>query len=234
MRIAVFSCAKYSDAWHPFFVLFRKFWPDCPYPVHFVIDSTYHTPPGTKDMMVAAMDHVDLFPYDWNGIVARFAERYPDEPIMMFLEDYFLTSTPHQELIDIALEEYERLNAACVRLYPCPGAGADYGHPLIAGIPYGAAYRVSTQVAIWNPATLATIARSTDSPQGFELDGTRMSGGIGPFLGWKRDAMPWPIEYICTGIVRGVWQRDALAWCEKNGIRVDTSRRPTQPPPIVV
>ena len=32
--ILILSCDKYSDAWDPFFALFRKFWPDCPYKVY--------------------------------------------------------------------------------------------------------------------------------------------------------------------------------------------------------
>ncbi len=34
LAILVCSCDKYADVWEPFFKLFFKFWPDCPYPIY--------------------------------------------------------------------------------------------------------------------------------------------------------------------------------------------------------
>jgi len=32
--ILIPSCDKYSDLWRPFFTLFWRHWPDCPFPVY--------------------------------------------------------------------------------------------------------------------------------------------------------------------------------------------------------
>ena len=32
--ILILSCDKFSDLWKPFFDLFWKYWPDCPYNVY--------------------------------------------------------------------------------------------------------------------------------------------------------------------------------------------------------
>ena len=32
--ILIVSCDKYSDLWDPFFKLFFKFWPDCPFNIY--------------------------------------------------------------------------------------------------------------------------------------------------------------------------------------------------------
>ncbi len=225
MRICVLTCRRYSDAWVPFFRLFRKFWPNCPYPVWLVTDSITNTPPIDNGHFPHLI-HLSPEP-TWNRILADFAGAYDDEPIMLFLEDYFLTATPHQHLIDHAEGQYYRHSAACVRLYPCPGGITDYGDPYFAIVPPHTPYRVSTQVAIWNPEILGKLAITTDSPQSFELDGSKRYTG-GPILAFKRDVTSWPLEYICTAIVRGVWQKGALEHCSKHGIPVDTTQRPVQ------
>ena len=33
ITILVNSCDDYSDAWTPFFTLFKRFWPNCEYPI---------------------------------------------------------------------------------------------------------------------------------------------------------------------------------------------------------
>lgn len=222
MRVVVLSCKKYSDAWTPFFRLFQQFWPNCPYPVWLVTDSIEGADPANLPDRVHVYDHPS-----WNRILSDFCREYDDEPIMLFLEDYFLTSTPNQRLIDHALLEYMFHKAACVRLYPCPGGDEEYGDPYFARVPDHAPYRISTQVGIWYPGALRVIADNTDSPQAFELDGSRHYKG-GPIFAFKRDVQPWPLEYICTAIVRGVWQRGAIEHCERHQIPIDTSKRQVQ------
>lgn len=34
VAVVVASCDAYADLWEPFFRLFRRYWPDCPYPVY--------------------------------------------------------------------------------------------------------------------------------------------------------------------------------------------------------
>jgi hypothetical protein len=226
MKVVVLSCAKYSDAWTPFFTLFRRFWPDCPYPLWLVTDNT----DGFFSPLEASPSHV--FRYEspsWNKILVEFCAQHEDEPIMLFLEDYFLTSMVRTDRVRFCLGEFYKQDAACVRLYPCPGADEDYGDPHLARISSDASYRISTQVALWNPLYLKKYANRTTSPWEFEIKGTSMSRyDVRPYLGWKRHVQPWPLEYICTAIVRGVWQQGALDFCRQQGIPVDTSRRPIQ------
>ena len=33
ITVLVNSCDSYSDAWYPFFTLWKKYWPDCKYPI---------------------------------------------------------------------------------------------------------------------------------------------------------------------------------------------------------
>ena len=231
MRVVVFSCAAYSDAWTPFFTLFRKFWPDCPFKVWLVTDRIVPEP-----IRVDGPDHV--FTYQnpsWNEIMVKFTEAFSDQPILFFQEDYFLTNYVSNFQIGRALAFFYMHGASCVRLYPCPGGDIEEDDPCYARIATNAPYRVSTQVAIWRPAVLNAIARVTKSPWEFEINGTKFLRSAEPneqlthnFYAWKRHVHPWPIEYICTGIVRGVWQKGAIEHCQKHGITLDLTRRPIQ------
>jgi SAM-dependent methyltransferase len=38
LAVLMITCQRYSSAWHPFFVLFKRYWPECPYRVYMGTD----------------------------------------------------------------------------------------------------------------------------------------------------------------------------------------------------
>lgn len=206
MKIAVVSCWKYRDAIPPFLALFRKFWPDCPYEVLVVDD---------RNNLVQS----------WCSVVADFASSQKT-PVMLMQEDFFINAPVQGHLIEHALHELKSQQAAMVRLYPCPGSNENYGDTHFGRISKGTAYRVSCQTAIWNPAILHEIASHFDTPAEFEIEGSKLSDSFSePFLAFRREVKPWPLEYYCSAISRGKWEPAALEFCRANGIEVDTSMR---------
>jgi hypothetical protein len=150
----------------------------------------------------------------------------PDEPILMFQEDFFLTETIRTWIIQRALLEFRRLNAGCVRLYPMPGADGEYGNSEFGCIPAGTPYRISCQAAIWDPQYLANICEVGGMAMHFEINGSNFSNTLPqPVLGWKRDVKPWPLEYICSAISAGRWDPNAKKLCDSLGIEADFSMR---------
>lgn len=206
MRVAVASCVAYSDCWSPFLKLFRKFWPDCPYEVLFITDKDN---PGQS----------------WCSVVAEFAA-YQKQPILLTQEDLLLSAPVQSHLIEHALHQMKTQNAAMVRLYPCPGSNEDYGDSHFGRISKGTMYRVSCMASIWNPVILHEIASHFNTPAEFELEGSKLSDQFDePFLAFKREVHPWPLENYCSAISRGKWEPDAVKFCEQNGISVDLSMR---------
>jgi hypothetical protein len=196
----------YQDAWDPFLRLFKKFWPDCPHELLLITDRDR---PGAS----------------WCSVVADFAARNKGA-VMLLQEDFFLTAPVNNRLVDAAILEMQVRNAAMVRLYPCPGGDVDYGSRYFAEIPKGARYRVSCQASIWNSSVLYEIASHCNTAADFEIDGTAISERFDePFLAFKREAKPWPIEYLCSGISRGKWNPDAKRLFEQHGISADYSLR---------
>ncbi len=221
MKLAVISCWKYRDAWHPFFALLERFWPSCPYELWLLTDREDDSRLAGHDVRVWTASG------SWCAILKSFADHCGDEPILLMQEDFFISVSVHQERIQAGLDELIIHDAGCVRVCPMPGAESDYGHGQYGSIPRGAQYRISCQAAIWNARYLSMIAtHAAGTPEHFEIEGTLLSNGLSqPVLAWKRDVKPWPIDYICSAISRGQWDPNAKRLCDEQGIIADWSMR---------
>jgi len=229
LRIAVISCWGYRDAWKPFFELLDKFWPNCPYPVDLLTDRM-EVYSDTKQATVSLGKYsgkrdVIVHPGSWCEILADYAAGLGEEPCMLFQEDFLLTASVKQELIEDALD-WLNFGMGMVRLYPCPGANQDGLDTNYAIIPQGLPYRISCQVSIWRPQFLYAIASRFNTPSEFEIEGTKLADELlDAVMAFKRDLQPWPLEYLCSAISRGKWNPDAKKLCEANGIQADWSMR---------
>lgn len=221
MRIAVASCWKYRDVWPAFFQLFRKFWPDCHFPVWLITDR--YEEGATVDVPVFVANT------SWCGALSRFAEFSGDDDILLMQDDHLLNAPVRLDLMLFALEQMKSRNAGMVRLYPCPGANEDYGHPKVGLVTRGTLYRVSCQVSVWRSDFLRAIASQFGTPQEFELQGSPLSDTLpDDVLAWKRDEVPTPISYEVTAVVSGKWTQSALELCRTHGVNVDRSMRECQ------
>lgn len=215
------SCWAYRDTWSGFFQLFRKFWPTCPYPITLVTDR--------MDDGAAPCSSVFVSPgTPWTTMLAHFLTTCT-EPVMLFLDDYFLSAPVNTVLVRRGLRQMERMNAGCVRLYPCPGANADYGDADFGMVTPGTPYRISSQVSIWKPQYLRAIAsqcRDHGEASDLEIGGTQFAESLpDPVLAFKRDSGPWPIQYLCSAVSRARWNPDAQRLCEAHGIDADWTMR---------
>jgi hypothetical protein len=226
MRLAVISCWAYRDAWAPFFALLEKFWPN--HPQAWLL--TEHIEPSAKvPNNVQVFSGPNSLRWSWCQVVRAFALTSGDEPILLMQEDFFLSGPVNTGLIERALVELELQKAGSVRVYPCPGGDIDYGNPYFAEVQHGTSYRISCQATIWRPSFLAEIARFR-TPFDFEVLGGPVADNMpDKVLAFKRDVHPWPMEYLCTGIIRGKWMADSRALLEANGIPVDFSMRKELP-----
>ena len=224
MRIAVASCWKYRDAWGPFFALLERFWPNHPQ-THLLLDKC--------DDLKLIPSNVNLFTSpgeaktSWGGRVADFADAYPDEPILLLQEDFFLNAPISGEFVQYCVNHMKDRDAASIRLYPCPGADDYCGNDLIGLINRDSRYRVSCQATVWEPSVLAKLTRLFRKPSDLELHGTNYAAEHIPqdMLAIFRDSRPWPISYICTAIVQGLWMPEAKRFCDALDIQGDWTMR---------
>lgn len=223
MRVAVVSCVKYADAWPPFFQLLKAFWPDCPYDTCLVTDTLNKT--YWRQLPDMPFHHAGLG-RSWCQSVSGFAA-LQNQPILLMQEDFFLSAPVWTEVVDRALELVEN-GAACVRLYPCPGADGKSIDDYFGEVTDTAEYPISCQAAVWRPDYLSKIATFADgSAADFEILGSIYSRTFpNTILAFRREVQPWPMEYLCSAISRGKWNPDAKVLCDRLGIQVDWSMRP--------
>ncbi len=215
------SCQAYSDAWNPFFDLLDRFWPGARQFSKWLV-----TDFGKTDR--ADWTTVPLPMGTWCSMLAAFAA-LSGEPLLLMQEDFFLTGPVREDLIGRGLEQMEIRKAGAVRLYPSPGANEEYGDADYGLVTPGTRYRISCQATIFRPDYLHQIASQChDHGEASDLEtgGSQISNDLpDDVLAFKRDSGPWPLDYIASAIVRGLWSHDAKRLCEREGIAVDWSRR---------
>jgi len=219
--VLVVSCDKYHDLWVPFFTLFFRYWPDCPYPVYLCSNEKTHEDEGVQTLLTGP----DL---SWSTTLKRCLERLPTPYLILFQEDFLFTKKVDTQRVGALVSCLRNQEAACLRLYPSPPPDRPTQEdPEVGEIATGAAYRVSLQAAIWDKAVLYGLLKDGESPWDLEYAGSERSNSIPRrFLsisGGNRER--WPLDYFSTAVVQGKWVREAVALCAREGIRVDETSR---------
>lgn len=230
--IVVNTSDGFEDCWLPFFQLFERYWPNCPYPI--VLNTETKTPafaaPAVRAARVAADASRRL---TWSECLARCLDEIETPYILYLQEDYFLEGPVQAALIEIFLDEMRAGRADVIRLMECGGAGPwePSAHPLLWTVSQKAAYRISMQAALWRKSTLRAHLRAHESPWQLEIFGSARARRVRDqvlcvnrdrFHGEGKEVIP----YQPTGIVSGRWeQRIVEPLFARHGIQVDFSRR---------
>ena len=212
--VIISSCDAYADAWNPFFTLFFRYWPDCPFRLVLISNGLEY-----KDSHVTTYKiKNDL---GWSGNLIEILKNINEDYIIYFQEDYFLRKKVANEKIFAALRLMVETKAAYLRLYPCPGPDLPFNFSQEVGIiSRDAAYRNSTQTAIWDKKILFSLLKNGETGWDFETKGgLERSREIKQlFLSYKEPV----INYLCTAIVKRRFTREAIKFCKKEGIKIST------------
>jgi hypothetical protein len=224
IAVLIVSCDKYQDLWQPFFTLFFKYWPECPYPVYLL--SNYSVFPDPRVKMITVGEDKD-----WSSGLATALQQILQPYVILLLEDYLLTRPVDTAKIQALATYIRQKKAGYLRLFPCPGPDAPCAdNPDMGEILRGSPYRLSTQAAIWDRQVLSGLLREGETPGELEVFGSRRTDTLDvPFLSVKRDdSNIYPISYFCTAVVRGKWVPAAVRLCRNEGIQVDLGIRPLE------
>jgi hypothetical protein len=225
VKLAIISCWKYRDAWKPFLEVLEHYWPGHPQ-VYLLTDHFENL--DFKINSNAFVFSCGSLSYSWCDVLSRFLADYDDEPVLLMQEDFFLTARVNDGLVAAAEKMLNsHSNIGAVRLYPCPGSNvlsADQHWGLVSKY---TKYRISCQATIWQPSFLSAIAARCITVWDFENVGSpyadrNLKEDVWAF---KRDIQPWPIEYLCSGISRGLWNPDSKRLCDRLGIEADWTMR---------
>lgn len=221
--ILVVSCDRYRDVWGPFFTLFWRYWPDCPYPVYLGANQEVYPDPKVQTILVGP----DL---KWSPGLLKMLRDLP-RPDLLYLQEDFLLSGPVDTAWVKDLIAYAKAKkAGCLRLMPIPGAS----HPCpdrddVGELPKGSQYRVSMQAAWWEKRVLSSLIQEQEPMVQFEVQASRRSVELPEAFLSLREGKGYPLNYFTTAVVRGRWEPAAVRFCRREGIRVDLQARPMLP-----
>ena len=214
--VLVVSCDRYRDLWTPFFALFWRYWPDCPFPVYLGSNFATHADKRVKSLS-AGEDQ------SWSKNLRFFLENIDAQYVLLLLEDFFLNRQPPTSSLLENLAALHKLNGTVLRLYPHPKPNKRLkGYPAIGSLHPSAPYRVSTQPAIWNRTGLLALLQEDESPWQFEQQGTiRSQRKLDGFYSTYA-----PIVSYHHVVERGEWFRSAVKRYKNQALGCDFTSRP--------
>ena len=224
------TCDAFADAWAPFFGMFFKCWPDCPYKVYLCGESITFDHPRVLNISAGKGK-------EWSARLLVALDQIPDEYLLFMLEDYVLLRRVDTDRIERQLDTLIESGAAYLRLIPAPAPDEPLpGYRGVGIIKPGSPYRNSTQAALWRKESLMNLLDPSENIWDFELVGVERTKSFKePFLSVEPDAKnspaesgDYPLVYYSTAISRGKWMRDAVAMIREAGFDVDLTKRPQE------
>jgi hypothetical protein len=172
---------------------------------------------------------------NWSEEMKMLLSRFPHEYLMYIQDDYFLREYVNNVEIGKVLKVIQDYKPAYFRLFPHRGPEKYQlldGYEDIQFIPKGDPFITSLQIAIWHKESFLKLLQSHENIWEFEINSAERSENIDrDFLSmvWQkelpREQRHYPINYFCSAIRKGKWRKDAITFCEAQGISVDTQHR---------
>lgn len=228
--VVIMTCDAFSDAWTPFFGMFFKYWPDCPYKIYLCGESLVFDHPRVQNISLGKG-------IEWSARLLKALDSIPQEYLLFMLEDYVLLKPVNTMEVERHLDIMLELDAAYLRLIPAPPPDESIpDYPGIGLILPDSAYRNSTQAAFWKKQKLHDLLDPTETIWDFELVGVKRTTHMPDrFLSVEPDARnspaevgDYPLVYFCTAISRGKWLREAVSLIKRSGFDVDLFVRPQE------
>jgi len=210
--ILVVSCDKYADLWGPFFTLFWRFWPDCPFRVCLLTNEFVPDLPRVTNINMGP----DV---SWSDNLRRGLERITEPYLLMLVEDLFLRDVVKTERVLRLLRWIRECEPNYVRLNPYPKTNRPY-NDIVGVVPPGTLYRASTVASVWKRQVLSELLREGESAWDFEVYGSIRSDSYPKFFSMWDCHLP-----VLNGVVKGKWLPGAVAALEAAGVRLDLGCR---------
>lgn len=212
--IIISSCDKYSDLWAPCVKTYEKFWPDCPYKILLITESSV--------LESSCVESLQLGSNDWSTLLLLALDRVKTDVVLLTLDDFFLKDTVENSLIEKLLYDFINYNYKMLRLIPRPGPDFSSDRSQLYGkIKDNARYKVSTQASFWSKDALRSVLRPGESPWEFETNGSERAKNLSDFYSTYHVSFP----YYHHVVERGKWFPWEVRRFKNFGINIDLSAR---------
>lgn len=206
--VLVNSCDAYNDAWEPFFKLFKKYWPDCKFPIALNTETKKYS---YMDLNIKAYNTKLNIP--WSKRLKSVLKRINSKYIIFLLEDFFLMDFVDSKRIDEVIEWMEKDPSVAVFSFfrveddkHKDTKSTKYPHYYLRN-KYGD-YRYNCQAAVWNRKELIKTLRNFESAWDWELDGNYRSYRSKKQFYTLMDPKYYIFKYDCEvyGLFGGKWR----------------------------
>ena len=218
--LLVLSCDPYADLWPPFFSLFHRHWPDCPFQV-FLGAGLSSVAPGNIRMLRSSGGR------DWSQCTLDYLDALDQRFVLIMLEDFFLRHpVPTAEVLQ-CLDFARAHEVTQLRLIPRPRPTDRLpGETNIGSCAKGSPYRLSTQAAIWDKRQLRALLRKNESIWEFELNGNRRADTHpdGFYSVWH-SVLPYEGWFAHHVVEKGKWLPHEKWIFQRQNIGCDFTRR---------
>ena len=226
LAVLVISCDNYNDVWRPFFNLFTRFWPDCPYRLYLGTNKEDFNYPGVTVLKSGA----DI---SWADNVRNYLDQVEEEYVFTILDDFFLCRMVPTEVIEkaFALVLRDRIDLFSFIL---PKKGNRYRDEQdVYFIDPKAEYCVNTAIAIRKKEIFSSMLKPGYSAWDFEVKNSKEVNESVKFPGLFV-TLGQDYFQALNGIWRGKWVRSSVRFCRQLGIDVDTTYRSFMSPSEVI
>ena len=219
VAVVVSSCDAFFDCWRPFAFFFRKFWGDCPFPVYLIINELEIRSDFLRPLSVGKDE-------GWATNMQRALSQIDVPYILYFQEDYFLTDKVEEEQLAADFAYAMEENVASLCFFDLALLEPDFvpTHGRFGVVPADSKGRTRLQATLWKKDVFASLLRPGENAWNMEARGSKRTRDLvqlsyGPMIA------P-PINYLMSGVVRGLWTPQARALCHANGVVIRPNFRP--------
>lgn len=201
----------FSDCWNPFFLLFKKYWGECKYPLFLNTEKKSYSFEGLHiKSTCVSIENENL---TWSQCFIKALNQIDTDIVLYFQEDYFI-----KDKVDLAFIENQAQRMLEDPLIKRIGLTTnDYKGKLFKSefnelweASNNVEYKICTQASLWRKETLISYLQPQENGWMFEILGTLRSRRrkYERFLTLNREIYNLenqPISYIHTGIIKGQW-----------------------------
>lgn len=213
VAVVVSSCDSFFDCWRPFAFFFRKFWPDCPFPVYLIVNELEIRSEFLKPLRVGEDQ-------GWATNMQCALAQIDTPYVLYFQEDYLLTAPVDREQLarDFASAMEQDVAALCFSdlalLEPDFAALPER----FSVIPQESKGRTRLQVTLWKKDVFASLLSPGEDAWNMEARGSERTRGLVQLSYGPMEAPP--ISYLMSGIVRSLWTPQARALCHAHHLAI--------------
>lgn len=216
--VLIASCDKYGDILRPFSILWKRYWPDCPFPTVLVTESE----PENRDELCFQRVFAQGRGGCWCSRLVEALQQIDTPYILLLCDDYFLSAPVQTGRMLDRLEQMRQFQAVNLRMIPNPVPTRPFREDLqLMEYEKDTAYCIATQAGYWDRHFLLSLASRVDSIWEFERYGSFACGKESrPLLCTREKEFPF-----VDAIHKGNWEPFGVSLCRENGIDIDFSVR---------